>query len=219
MALEIKNYLDYEGLETYDENIKKYFTKKIESGVNSALEKEISDRKAAIEAVNADIEELKNLVGEESVKQVVDEAIKNVIAGAPEAFDTLKEIADWIEEHGEGATALLNTVKELSEKVDLVDAKVDAAYAAIQPIALSDIKALFLEAVELADGQTVAAAIAALTEDQKLVLTTDVDEALTIDKDAVIEAKGVVFNETVTVAKDAQVSIIGATFAKPVVVA
>lgn len=94
MALEIKNYLDYEGLETYDENIKKYFTKKIESGVNSALEKEISDRKAAIEAVNADIEELKNLVGEESVKQVVDEAIKNVIAGAPEAFDTLKEIAD-----------------------------------------------------------------------------------------------------------------------------
>lgn len=34
--------------------------------------------------------------GEGSIKKSVSDAIANVVANAPEAFDTLKEIADWI---------------------------------------------------------------------------------------------------------------------------
>lgn len=76
--------------------------------------------------------------------------------------------------------------------------------------------ALFLEAVELEEGQTIADAIANLGENEKLVLANDVDEELFIDKDCVIEAEGVEFTQPITVANDAKVSIIGATFSGPV---
>ena len=42
--------------------------------------------------------------GESSVTSIVDKAIANVVSGAPKAFDTLKEIADWIG-NGSGTTA------------------------------------------------------------------------------------------------------------------
>lgn len=44
------------------------------------------------------------------IKSSVDNAIKGVIAGAPETFDTLKEIADWIANDKTGAVALVNAI-------------------------------------------------------------------------------------------------------------
>lgn len=45
------------------------------------------------------------------IKSSVDNAIKGVIADAPEAFDTLKEIADWIANDETGAVALANAIR------------------------------------------------------------------------------------------------------------
>lgn len=44
------------------------------------------------------------------IKSSVDNAIKGVIADAPKAFDTLKEIADWIANDKTGAVALANAI-------------------------------------------------------------------------------------------------------------
>lgn len=40
------------------------------------------------------------------ISDAVDLAVSNVTSGAPEAFDTLKEIADWIENHGNVAEGI-----------------------------------------------------------------------------------------------------------------
>ena len=57
---------------------------------------------------------------------------------APEAFDTLKEIADWIKQDETAAASLLQTVSEKADK-----SYVDEKYAQITSINESSIEALF----------------------------------------------------------------------------
>ena len=52
------------------------------------------------------------------IKSSVDNAIKGVIADAPEAFDTLKEIADWIANDKTGAAAMLLNIQQNTAKID-----------------------------------------------------------------------------------------------------
>lgn len=232
MAILEKEFLSYDGLEAYDGLIKEYIKesgdsnvdgvkeslKQLENSLNAAIANEAQTREEDISRLNDAVEAVKELVGDDKVQDAINAAIAKIVDGAPDAFDTLKEISDWIAEHGEGANALIKTVAELSNKVDAVDKKADDVYNAFKPIDIADIKALFLKGIEVDEGQTVSEAIDSLQDNQKLILTQNVDEPLSISKDAVIEAKGVTFNEQVSVSKGAKVSIIGAEFAKPVVV-
>ena len=52
------------------------------------------------------------------IKSSIDNAIKGVIADAPEAFDTLKEIADWIANDKTGAAAMLLNIQQNTAKID-----------------------------------------------------------------------------------------------------
>ena len=216
-----KEYLDYAGLKQYDAAIKKYIADHAPEGTevepydDSALVADINDLKNMDATLLGDLNALKALVGNTSVANQITAAIEALVNGAPHSLDTLKEIADWINTHGEAASDLVTVVAEQGEAIAALDAKVDA----IKAISGTYIDALFLTPVELEDGQTVQDAIAALNEDEKLVLTEDVAEDLTIGKDAVIEAEDVVFSGTVTVDKDAAVTIIGASFTGQVVVA
>ena len=45
-----------------------------------------------------------------SVRTIAGEEVAKIVNGAPEAYDTLKEIADWIADDKSGAAALTNTV-------------------------------------------------------------------------------------------------------------
>ena len=62
-----------------------------------------------VEAAEGAIDVLKG-EGEGSVKKSVADAIAGVIASAPEDFDTLKEVADWIANDTTGAAAMQNAV-------------------------------------------------------------------------------------------------------------
>lgn len=216
-----KEYLDYAGLKQYDTAIKKYIADHAPEGTevepydDSALVADINDLQNMDATLLGDLNALKALVGNTPVADQINAAITSLVNGAPHSLDTLKEIADWISTHGEAASDLVTVVAEQGEAIAALDAKVDA----IKAISGTYIDALFLTPVELEDGQTVQDAIAALNEDEKLVLTEDVAEDLTIGKDAVIEAEDVVFSGTVTVDKDAAVTIIGASFTGQVVVA
>lgn len=199
-----KQYLDYPGLQDYDQRIKNWVKQ-----LNIDTSDELIEK----------IEALEELVGDEAVDERISEAIAKVIDGAPETFDTLKEIAEWIETHGEAAAALIQAVAEQGEKLIEVDRKIDVVYNSIQSISGTYIEALFLNPVEYDASKTVAEQIAALGADDKLVISVpSVAEDITIDNDCVIEASGVEFTGKITVAKDKSVTVIGATFSGEVVV-
>lgn len=200
-----KQYLDYEGLKEYDNLIKQY----VADHAGSAAEP--YDDSAIVDDLNA----LKALVGDTTVADQINTAITSLVNGAPNSLDTLKEIADWINIHGESASDLVGVVAEQGQQITELNSKVDA----IAAISGTYIEALFLTPVTVQDGQTVQDAITALGEGEKLVLTAPVTEDLTINKDAVIEADGVVFSGTITVDKAAAVTVIGAEFTGQVVVA
>ena len=50
-------------------------------------------------------------VSQEVLNQTVNEAIAGVVANAPEDFDTLKEMSDWIAEHEDDATAMNSAIQ------------------------------------------------------------------------------------------------------------
>ena len=135
--METKIYLDKEGLALYDELIKLY----IQSQVADA------DVEAEAERAQAAEQELyKQLVaiGTDRIKPLEDkvnslaEMLELLTADAPEAFDTLKEIADWIKQDETATASLLQTVSEKADK-----SYVDEKYAQITSINESNIEALF----------------------------------------------------------------------------
>jgi len=221
-----KEYLDYEGLKKYDDLIKQYIADHAGSAVEpyddsailesiNSLNGDVNDLKFMDSTIVGNLNALKALVGDTSVADQINAAITSLVNGAPNSLDTLKEIADWINTHGEAASNLVSVVAEQGQQIAAIDAKVEA----ISAISGTYIEALFLTPVTLQDGQTVQDAITALGEGEKLVLTAPVAEDLTINKDAVIEAEGVVFSGNITVNKDAAVTVIGANFTGQVIVA
>lgn len=199
-----KQYLDYAGLKEYDAKIKAWV---------EALPKDVVEP-VDLSGIEADLAALKEAVGDEPIAEQITQAIESLVDGAPQSLDTLKEISDWIENHGEAAVSLVESVASLGTKVEEVEAKVDA----IGAISITSIEALFYEPVTLEAGQTVQQAIDALGTEQKLVLTEDVAEDLSITKDTVIEAEGVTFSGNISVNENVNATIIGATFSGEVVV-
>ena len=207
MAIE-KTFLDYTGLQAYDSKLKDW--------VKALQETSASDVTGGLQA---QIDALNELVGEGTVDERVAAAVAGIVDSAPETFDTLKEVASWIEDHGEAAAALIQTVADQGQEIVALDHKIDEVADSIQAISGTYIDALFLDAVTVAEGQTIQDAIDTLGEGQKLVLTEDVAEDLTINHDAVIEADGVTFSGKITVAQGIAATVIGATFTGEVVVA
>ena len=69
------------------------------------LRKRIKDNETAITILNGN--------GEGSVSKAVSDAVSTLIDGAPDTFDTFKEISAWITEHGEDATAMTTAIRAL----------------------------------------------------------------------------------------------------------
>ena len=135
--METKVYLDEEGLALYDELIKLY------------IQSQVADANVEAEAERAQAAEqelYKQLVaiGTDRIKPLEDkvdslaEMLELLTADAPEAFDTLKEIADWIKQDETATASLIQTVSEKADK-----SYVDEKYAQITSISESNIEALF----------------------------------------------------------------------------
>lgn len=103
-----------------------------EETVEGSVKKQIADAKKAIEgkitASKYDDTELKGKVtanttaidklngtGEGSVSKAVADAVAKIVADAPAAYDTLKEIADWISSHQSDATSMNSQIKTNKE--------------------------------------------------------------------------------------------------------
>lgn len=78
----------------------------------SGLQKAVKDNATAITKLNSDN------TTEGSVDYKIKRAIDGVLDGAPETFDTLKEISAWIEKHGTEATNMTTAIGKLEAIVD-----------------------------------------------------------------------------------------------------
>ena len=75
-----------------------------------------SELKGKVNANTAAIETL-NGTGDGSVKKAVSDAVAAIINGAPEAYDTLKEISDWISTHASDAAGMNSQIKTNKEDI------------------------------------------------------------------------------------------------------
>ena len=76
--------------------------------------------KASIKA-NKDAIAVLNGTGEGSVSKQVADAVASIVADAPEAYDTLKEISDWISSHSDDAAAMNSQIN--TNKTDIAGLK------------------------------------------------------------------------------------------------
>lgn len=64
-----------------------------------------------------EINEAFNLIGD-YIQETVNEAVAKLVADAPESFDTLKEIADWLSEHETDAISMSNSIQTNKENIE-----------------------------------------------------------------------------------------------------
>lgn len=80
---------------------------------DSEVKASIASNAAAIATLNGE--------GTGSVKKTVADAIAQIIADAPESFDTLKEISDWITDHASDAAGMNSQIN--TNKTDIANLK------------------------------------------------------------------------------------------------
>lgn len=102
MATTTTRYLDFPGLGIYDAQLKTWVTGKVADLANGAVKANTD----AIAVLNGGAEI------EGSVAKQVADAIAQIIADAPESFDTLKEISDWISTHTDDASAMNTLIQD-----------------------------------------------------------------------------------------------------------
>lgn len=82
-----------------------------------------SELKAQVDAATAAITVL-NGTGTGSVSKQVADAVAAIIADAPEAYDTLKEISDWISSHASDAATMNSQINTNKEDIAALEALV-----------------------------------------------------------------------------------------------
>lgn len=88
---------------TTDENGKIIIDTNVEGYDDTEIKNRISANESAIETLNG--------TGVGSVSKTVADEIAKVVGDAPESFDTLKEISDWISSHSESAAAMNSAIQ------------------------------------------------------------------------------------------------------------
>ena len=221
-----RSYLSENELKLYDKLIKEYIdnenlkdkatTDELLSTLAS-LSSTVTSNSQAISVLNGDV----NVEG--SVAKQVNDAINKLVDGAPEALDTFKELANWIQDDETASTALASKVVENEQAIASLQSYVDeqdkAVYESFQPI--SDLIIMGLFPVKQSPSETAEEAIMALEDGKALELTPQqiIVNDLTISKPCYINANGSTFTGTVTIPKDVEVVIENATFSNPVIVA
>ncbi len=74
----------------------------------------------------ADKTELVDYAKTTEVTKTVTDEIAKVVADAPSSFDTLKEIADWIDTHEDSASAMNTAIQKNTKNITSLSQKIDA---------------------------------------------------------------------------------------------
>lgn len=75
---------------------------------------------------------------EGSFRQVIKQEVMNLVGGASEAFDTLKEIQDWITTDGDGTNKLITRVSNLETMQNGMTSRMDNLDARLQWVEMTE---------------------------------------------------------------------------------
>lgn len=67
------------------------------------------------------------VASEEEIRRVTSEEVAKVVAEAPEDFDTLKEISDWIATHADDASAMNSAIQANAQNIATNTANISTA--------------------------------------------------------------------------------------------
>lgn len=104
------NYIDRQGLTTLWGLVSAELRKKLTAEDIADIESAVGANTAAIKVLNG--------TGDGSVAKMIADGIAAVVAGAPEAFDTLKEMSDWISGHGSDVTEMNSNISANTSGLD-----------------------------------------------------------------------------------------------------
>lgn len=109
-------------LATKQDTIDDLATIRSDASTGAGLVTQVNTNKTNIESLQSAIDTLNSTsTVEGSVDKKVADAIAIVVADAPESFDTLKEVADWIANDTTGAAAMQTDIATLKTKVATVE--------------------------------------------------------------------------------------------------
>lgn len=94
--------------------------KSVGSDAIAVVVNKIKANTSAIETNRQALQTL-NGTGAGSVSKAVTDGIASVVDGAPATFDTLKEIADWIESDTTGAAAMANQLTSVQSSITTIN--------------------------------------------------------------------------------------------------
>ena len=96
-------------------NVVDYIKEAVTAGAynDTQIKADIAANKGAIDTLNG--------TGDGSVKKAVADAVAKIVAEAPEAYDTLKEISDWITTHTSDAATMNSQIN--TNKTDIANLK------------------------------------------------------------------------------------------------
>ena len=116
--MDIKKFLDREGLAYLWKklSLQDYPNNDTLVAIINAIDENKAD-KTTTEALQGAIDIL-NGTGDGSVKYTVADAVATIVAQAPEDFDTLKEIADWIANDETGTLDLIGRVEKAEADIE-----------------------------------------------------------------------------------------------------
>lgn len=100
---------------------------KSESSLKTFINNLINPVKSVANAAKADVDTLKGSDNNKSARTIASEEIAKIIADAPESFDTLKEIADWISNHQDDAAAMNSAIIKLENILDGIGGEGESA--------------------------------------------------------------------------------------------
>ena len=116
-----------------DSNAYTISSKGIDDAISTAVSAEKSQREAADAelqgAIDTEKARINVLVGDDtgkSVRGIASEEVAKIVAEAPEAYDTLEEIAAWISEHPESVADLNSKIQKNASDIDTVSADLAA---------------------------------------------------------------------------------------------
>ena len=106
-----KQYVSSESLAKYDAKIKTLINKIVGDSATT-IQTQVKANKDAIDVLNGGAEK------EGSVAKQVADAVASIVAEAPEAYDTLKEISDWISSHSDSAATMNSNITANKNAID-----------------------------------------------------------------------------------------------------
>lgn len=106
-----KEYISKERFAQYDAKIKALINDIVNNSATT-IQTQVNANKSAIDVLNGSADQAGSVA-----KQVAD-AVAAIVANAPEAYDTLVEISDWISSHSNDASAMNSSILANKNAID-----------------------------------------------------------------------------------------------------